>query len=93
VIKNLSQNHQKKIFYDPQSPDALDCQVFAVIMGIGVGLHTISYFEKTGSQPSVFWLFAVLIGFPTVGIIIFLKKRSSIIKSMSDPTSDLQAKS
>jgi hypothetical protein len=58
--------------------------VFAVIMGIVVGLNTISYFEKAGRHPSAFWLFPVLIGMPTAGVIFYLNKRSEIIKNMSN---------
>lgn len=54
----------------------------AVILGIVVGFNVISYFEKAGNQPSIFWLFAVLIGVPAAGIIFFLKKRASIIRTM-----------
>jgi hypothetical protein len=54
----------------------------AVILGIAIGFNVISYFEKAGKQPTIFWLFAVLIGVPAAGIILFLKKRASIIRTM-----------
>lgn len=56
----------------------------AVIFGIGIGLHTISYFEKIGKNPSPFWLFAVLIGVPIAALIFFFTNRSRIIKDMSN---------
>lgn len=64
----------------------------AVIMGIAVGFNIISYFEKAGKNPSIYWLFVVLIGVPATGIIFFLKKRKSIIRNMSnlEDTPDLK---
>lgn len=55
-----------------------------VILGIAVGFNVINYFEKTGNQPSIFWLFAVLIGVPAAGIVFFLKKRVTIIRTMKN---------
>ena len=56
----------------------------AVIFGIGIGFHVISDFEKAGRNPSVFWLFAVLIGVPTAALIFFFLNRSRIIKNISN---------
>jgi FtsH-binding integral membrane protein len=56
----------------------------AVILGIALGFNVISYFEKAGKSPSIYWLFVVLIGVPATGIFFFIKKRKSIIRNMSN---------
>ena len=56
----------------------------AMIFAIGIGLHVISYLERTGKNPSEIWLFAVLIGVPIAALICFFTNRSRIIKNMSN---------
>jgi len=56
----------------------------AVIFGIGIGFHIISYFEKTGKNPSFTWVIVVLTGVPTAALICFFINRTRIIRSMSN---------
>ena len=53
--------------------------LFAIILGICIGLNILSYLEKKGIG-SVYEVMAVLIGVPVVVIIYYLKKRSDTFK-------------
>lgn len=91
VGKVFSKGDQKP-FAEPTKENILRSKIagcaglsgLAVILGIAVGFNVISYFEKAGRQPSIYWLFAVLIGVPSSGIIFFVNRRSKIIRNMSN---------
>jgi hypothetical protein len=55
----------------------------AVFIGIIIGFDILGELEKNGRQTSIYEVSALLVGLPVIACIIYIKKRSKIIKNHS----------
>ena len=57
--------------------------LLAIIMGLAIGFNVLSYLEKKGRPSSGYEVLAVLFGVPIVVIVLYLRKRRSILKKFA----------
>jgi hypothetical protein len=58
--------------------------ILVVVLGLVIGFNILGFLEQRGVHSSGFEILALMIVFPVTVVLIYLKKRSSIMRNLSD---------